>query len=283
MRIPNEKAPLHPLPAHYVPPFSLRHPVKDREDWGSVARMHRIDTKALIFYNFWTTNPDEVNWYLRRNVGCTKSNDGGRNYAFSSDARPGYVYYPPPPVPAKTLMPEDRMPGNLRPHFNSALDGLQIQVMRHYNPRNAGLLCWIGKLKDPNVKDEVIRWHRICPRGGASGAAYVVGGCPPGDHVSETDLMKYISSDRDVLNANERLKFMTHVRSDILVSHDLIRGGELESFYMLFDEVRQTTEKLDAWYEEDTGMLEMPSAYKAIKDWIAAREKDQDSLYSCIR
>ena len=37
-----------------------------------------------------TTDPAEVNWYLRRNTGCTKTN--GTNWAFSSSAKPGIIY-----------------------------------------------------------------------------------------------------------------------------------------------------------------------------------------------
>src|SRR5262249_10728996 len=50
----------------------------------------------LIDYNFRTRAPDEVNWYLRRNVGCRKTSRDGKNYIFSTDASPGIVYLPPP-------------------------------------------------------------------------------------------------------------------------------------------------------------------------------------------
>src|SRR5262249_39738478 len=37
---------------------------------------------------------EQVNWYLREYVGCVHSLDGGRNWAFSSDADPGYIFLP---------------------------------------------------------------------------------------------------------------------------------------------------------------------------------------------
>jgi hypothetical protein len=91
----NEREPDDPLPANFEPEgFVEKHRVNDGEDWASVAAKYNVDVKDLIYFNFHTNVPEEVNWYLRRNVGCNVSKDGGRNWAFSSSADPGLIYIP---------------------------------------------------------------------------------------------------------------------------------------------------------------------------------------------
>jgi hypothetical protein len=48
----------------------------------------------LIQYNFETRSPDEINWYLKNRVGCTRTTIDGSNYRFSSTDKPGIVYLP---------------------------------------------------------------------------------------------------------------------------------------------------------------------------------------------
>ena len=52
-----------------------------------------LDVWDLIYFNFGTDDPREVNWYMHHYVGCWKSNDG-KNFSFM-DADPGLVYIPP--------------------------------------------------------------------------------------------------------------------------------------------------------------------------------------------
>ena len=95
----NEREPDDPLPADFEPEgFVERHRVSDGEDWASVAAQYNVNVKDLIYFNFHTNVPEEVNWYLRRNVGCNVSNDGDLNWAFSSSADPGLIYIPPSEV-----------------------------------------------------------------------------------------------------------------------------------------------------------------------------------------
>lgn len=95
----NERTPAHPLPADFVPQGSVAtHRVSDGEDWASVAAQYNVNVDDLINFNFHTSNTDEINWYLRRNVGCDVSNDGDLNWAFSSSANPGLIYIPPSEV-----------------------------------------------------------------------------------------------------------------------------------------------------------------------------------------
>lgn len=66
-----------------------------QEDWESVAQKFAVGVQELIFFNFLTNNPDEVNWYLRHYVGCEKVSPSGNNWMFSHKARPGWIFIPP--------------------------------------------------------------------------------------------------------------------------------------------------------------------------------------------
>jgi hypothetical protein len=95
----NERTPSNPLPVDFVPEGAVtNHRVADGEDWASVAKQYAVDVNALIYFNFHTNDPEEVNWYLHRNTGCNVSNDGDVNWAFSSSADPGLIYIPPSEV-----------------------------------------------------------------------------------------------------------------------------------------------------------------------------------------
>lgn len=101
-RKPIEKLPLGPrLPLywyaqhHYGIPYRTRDkPVQ--EDWGSVARKFGVPVRELIFFNFMTLDPAEVNWYLSHHTGCNKPSPSGDNWMFSNSANPGIIYIPPP-------------------------------------------------------------------------------------------------------------------------------------------------------------------------------------------
>lgn len=79
----------------YRPHDHLPYGVPDQEDWESVARKFQVDVKYLIYFNFMTDSPDEVNWYLRHYVGCVKVSPSGNNWMFSNGANPGIIYIPP--------------------------------------------------------------------------------------------------------------------------------------------------------------------------------------------
>ena len=105
----NEREPDNPLPVDFVPEGSVEtHRVSDGEDWASVAAQYNVKVDDLIYFNFHTNVPEEVNWYFRRNTGCNVSNDGGLNWAFSSSADPGLIYIPPSEV--IDMEPEDVTP-----------------------------------------------------------------------------------------------------------------------------------------------------------------------------
>lgn len=90
-----EKAPAAPVPQNYKPEGGTPHKVKTGEDWWQLARLAKVDVWDLIAFNFKTRVPAEVNWYLRRNVGCRTTTRDGKNYVFTSNDSPGIVYLPP--------------------------------------------------------------------------------------------------------------------------------------------------------------------------------------------
>jgi hypothetical protein len=99
-RAPIERRPPVTLPRgwHALQNFGIPYRPRDKpdqEDWASVARKFDVDVKELIFFNFFTTDPDEVNWYLHHHVGCDKPSPSGNNWMFSNSATPGIIYIPP--------------------------------------------------------------------------------------------------------------------------------------------------------------------------------------------
>ena len=85
-----------------------RFKVRFGDNWWTVANKDGwSDPWDLIEYNFGTRNAKEVNWYLRNFVGCTNTSPDGKNYVFSDNLDPGYIFtvhklreylYPPTPI-----------------------------------------------------------------------------------------------------------------------------------------------------------------------------------------
>ena len=103
--MPLERRPLHVIPRNVVPKDSIQHRVKDGESWQTLAEKYGISAEEIIYANFQTLVPEEVNWYLKQYVGCTKSTHDGKNWMFSSSARPGIIHIPPKQYvfPAETI------------------------------------------------------------------------------------------------------------------------------------------------------------------------------------
>jgi hypothetical protein len=90
------KMPIESMPRTPVAPQSggIRYQVTDGDDWNSVAKRFGVNVQALIKFSFGTLNTHEVNWYLRRRVGCVVPSPLGWNWKFSSSARPGVIQIP---------------------------------------------------------------------------------------------------------------------------------------------------------------------------------------------
>ena len=65
----------------------------DRETWWSLADRFGLRPWEIIWANFETDVPEEVNWYLREYVGCHKLGPRGRNQSFDG-ADPGLILLP---------------------------------------------------------------------------------------------------------------------------------------------------------------------------------------------
>jgi hypothetical protein len=72
-------------------------PVLGWDDWWSLQQLFkRCDAWDIIFYNFATYNPEEVNWYLRERIGCHDVSGDGKNYRFGAlpNGQPMHIYIP---------------------------------------------------------------------------------------------------------------------------------------------------------------------------------------------
>lgn len=172
-----ERRPTHPRPRGIIPLHSTPHPVADGESWTTLSQRYGVSREEIIYANFGTLVPEEVNWYLRHHVGCTRETDDGKNLMFSSGLRPGVIYIPPqkfsfPPVTIEGALPpryftvrED--PGQWTPP-EMADDGATARIVvtrapwTHQSLTIGGLSIRTRKAwgaKDPEWKNEVIYYN----------------------------------------------------------------------------------------------------------------------------
>lgn len=72
------------------------HRVKDGDNWGTLQTQYkRADVWDLIVFNFGTSDPNEVNWYLKNKIGCKVTTADKKNYRFSTSTSPGLIHIPP--------------------------------------------------------------------------------------------------------------------------------------------------------------------------------------------
>ncbi|MDP3406694.1 LysM peptidoglycan-binding domain-containing protein [Bosea sp. (in: a-proteobacteria)] len=131
--MPIEKKPRTPLPRSYIPPESWPYPVKNGDTWINIAERNGIDAEKLIYFNFKTNDPDEVNWYLRYHTGCLDPSPSGLNWAFSARAKPGIIYIP-------------RNKVDMSPYIVRAKKSISPFALDFEGP--AKPLDWIGKAFD---------------------------------------------------------------------------------------------------------------------------------------
>ncbi len=104
----------------YVPPGGVPLYVggKDKHgndwNWESVATACGMAALDLIRFNYKTTIPEVVNFYLERNCGCTAVTLDGKNYRFPG-AKPGVIYMPAIP-PLVRFLHTTVLPMEMRPH-----------------------------------------------------------------------------------------------------------------------------------------------------------------------
>lgn len=93
--MPIEKKPRIVIPRSVVRKGSTAHRVKDGESWKTLAERYGIAAESIIYANFQTLIPAEINWYLHHHVGCKKATRDGKNWMFSASASPGIIQIPP--------------------------------------------------------------------------------------------------------------------------------------------------------------------------------------------
>jgi hypothetical protein len=124
---PRTSKPVHPIPrASYppaVPPGRLV-PVKPGDSFKSIASENGLGVWDLIYANFQTRNPDEVNWYLENYLGCWEPSEDGNNYRLSPRDRDGAemkLYVPPKPRTGRSPYTTALLTGAGRSPYTTAL------------------------------------------------------------------------------------------------------------------------------------------------------------------
>ncbi|HUF25938.1 MAG TPA: hypothetical protein VMM18_03055 [Gemmatimonadaceae bacterium] len=92
--MPRERAPIHPLPIGHQPPNSVAYRVADGETWESIGRQCGLSAAGLMRFNFGTADIAEVNWYLRRYVGCRTADETDTIWLFRDSDAPGVIHVP---------------------------------------------------------------------------------------------------------------------------------------------------------------------------------------------
>jgi hypothetical protein len=102
MRQPAAKAPWPPRPENDTERREPR-PVAvgsdPKQNFWTIAAENGLDPRELLFYNFQTRDMQEINWYLKEYVGCTRTTSDGFNYVLlgaASDpvAMKGMIFVP---------------------------------------------------------------------------------------------------------------------------------------------------------------------------------------------
>jgi hypothetical protein len=171
--MPIEKQPRKLIPKDYHPPSSVIYKVRNNESFGTIAKKYQMEEWELIYENFKTQDPAEVNWYLRNYVGCNKKTSDGKNYVFSTDATPGLIHIPDQII---------NIPRLVEP---SALRNVWAGIAKSHSGDLAviGAHDLTGKIYNlgdelPDVRNAVINingWKFGVGLGGSVGAVFVIG------------------------------------------------------------------------------------------------------------
>ena len=145
------------------------------------------------------------------------------------------------------------------------------------------LNCWVHKLGDANVDDRVIQWTRICPNLQTS-SARASSVCEPPMTVAEESLYQSVKTVSEVEPANSHLYFFAHVKSEVLDLQQSFPGNDRDQFVVdqllhLIRDVNKANQELDAM-AASTEHGGIPRHYRAMREWIAKKRGEPNSLYS---
>jgi hypothetical protein len=154
--------------------------------------------------------------------------------------------------------------------------------------RNTGdnaiqLNCWVHKLGEANVDDRVIEWTRICPNLQTS-PARASSVCEPPMTVPEESLYQNVKTMAEVEPANNQLHFIAFVKSEVLDLQTSFPGNDRDQFVVdqlhhLIRNVNKAKQELDAM-AASTEHGGIPRHYRAMREWIARKSAEPNSLYS---
>lgn len=162
------RRPGNPLPRTFAPEGARPYKVQDGDTWFTLARRQGMESWQLIRFNFPTIPEDlaaaslEVNWYMQEHVGCRLVTDDGRNYRFSSNARPGLIYLPGTAVPAKPVSPK-RVVAVAYWRFWTAVPYVHRAMVLNAQSQDA---AEIRDLAGADMVMAVERWNRLVRPGG---------------------------------------------------------------------------------------------------------------------
>lgn len=174
--LPFESKPINPLPKNFIPPSSKPYKVQTGDSFTSLAKLHRMEVWELIYENFRTRDPAEVNWYLRHHIGCTKVTIDKKNYMFSTDATPGIIHIPAQIIEFPPTYIEGKVPSVLRKVWagiGKSHSGDFFLIGAH---DLTGLLYNLGD-ELPDVRNATINingWKLGPGLGGSIGAVFII-------------------------------------------------------------------------------------------------------------
>jgi len=182
-----------------------------------------------------------------------------------------------------SIWPNRPLPASMEARFKQALDVLKAKVINNnQHPNQDRLLCWINRLQQPNCDDRTVRWSTICHR--ETGAALPMSpNCPPTMRiVTESDMFKRIKAKEDIVAANEKLGFITYMKSHVLFAHDMT-SMVLENFELLHVDIMRNLQVLEFMTTKPMGGgSATPPYYVAIKAWLRDQQHNSNSIYSCF-
>jgi hypothetical protein len=136
------------------PPPRHRGPYRVGHDpsinWQLLAWSWGVEVWDLIWFNFDTDEPREVNWYMHHYVGCWQSNDG-KNFSFR-DADPGIVYMPPLGYKSPATKTADMLSANSA-HF-------PYVAYKHIHIDRTYLLAVIRHIRSRRIKVRIVKLRK---------------------------------------------------------------------------------------------------------------------------
>lgn len=142
-----EKAPASPLPSNFRPLDGVEYKVASGDSFASLAAFASMNAWDLIRFNYQTSNPCEVNWYLHHRTGCKTQDWDFQNFKFDDSDEPGVIFIPKSAYkrmieagvkPKKFFSEADtfRVPGHVRTFSQGLLDRTCWAVA------SSAMICW---------------------------------------------------------------------------------------------------------------------------------------------